>query len=97
MSKSASSRKGATSQSAPNMLFLDRLPVPEDDRIGAKSDGFHMILHGLNPERILIAAEAFSIGCAALRSHRLRQRAPGVRPQDRLNQAFQRPVAKCCM
>ncbi|MCE2922942.1 MAG: acyl-CoA/acyl-ACP dehydrogenase, partial [Roseomonas sp.] len=38
-----------------NMLFFDGLEVPEEDRIGAEGEGFRLILHGLNPERILIA------------------------------------------
>lgn len=50
-----------------NMLFIDGLPVPEEDRIGEEGRGFEYILHGLNPERILIAAEAIGIGRAALR------------------------------
>lgn len=50
-----------------NMLFIDGLDVPEDDRIGEEGRGFEYILHGLNPERILIAAEAIGIGRAALR------------------------------
>ena len=50
-----------------NMLFIDGLRVPEEDRIGPEGDGFRMILHGLNPERILIAAEAVGIGRVALR------------------------------
>lgn len=51
-----------------NMLFIDGLKVPETDRIGPEGQGFKMILHGLNPERILIAAEAVGIGCAAPRA-----------------------------
>ncbi|WPG37129.1 acyl-CoA dehydrogenase family protein [Variovorax sp. EBFNA2] len=50
-----------------NMLFIDGLEVPEGDRIGEEGRGFEYILHGLNPERILIAAEAIGIGRAALR------------------------------
>ena len=50
-----------------NMLFIDGLEVPEADRIGEEGRGFEYILHGLNPERILIAAEAIGIGRAALR------------------------------
>jgi acyl-CoA dehydrogenase len=50
-----------------NMLFIDGLEVPEEDRIGEEGRGFEYILHGLNPERILIAAEAIGIGRAALR------------------------------
>ncbi|MEY4844349.1 MAG: hypothetical protein RL312_630, partial [Pseudomonadota bacterium] len=49
-----------------NMLFFDGLEVPEEDRIGAEGEGFRLILHGLNPERILIAGEAVGIGQAAL-------------------------------
>src|SRR5262249_53837705 len=49
-----------------NQLFLDGLPVPIEDRIGEEGHGFQYILHGLNPERILVAAEAVGIGRAAL-------------------------------
>ncbi len=49
-----------------NQLFIDGLEVPEDDRIGEEGRGFEYILHGLNPERILVAAEAVGIGRAAL-------------------------------
>jgi len=50
-----------------NMLFIDGLRVPAADRIGAEGEGFRAILHGMNPERILIAAEAVGLGRAALR------------------------------
>ncbi len=67
-----------------NMIFFDGMEVPQDDRIGAEGDGFKCILHGLNPERILIAAEATGIGRAALRkATQLCQRTRRVRPQDR--------------
>ena len=49
-----------------NMLFIDGLRVPEADRIGGEGEGFKYILHGMNPERILIAAEATGLGQAAL-------------------------------
>jgi acyl-CoA dehydrogenase len=39
-----------------NQLFFDGLPVPPEDRIGKEGKGFQYILHGMNPERILIAA-----------------------------------------
>ena len=49
-----------------------------------KGKGFEYILHGMNPERILIAAEAVGLGRAALaRAAQLRQRAHRVRPADR--------------
>jgi acyl-CoA dehydrogenase len=50
-----------------NQLFIDNVPVPVADRIGEEGRGFHCILHGMNAERILIAAEAIGLGRAALR------------------------------
>ena len=41
-----------------NAVFYDGMPVPREDLIGEEGRGFHYILHGLNPERILIAGEA---------------------------------------
>src|SRR2546430_2049296 len=49
-----------------NMLFIDGLKVPMADRIGEEGRGFQYILHGMNPERILVAAEAVGLGRAAL-------------------------------
>ncbi len=49
-----------------NILFIDDLPVPVADRIGEEGQGFRYLLHGLNPERILIGAEAVGLGRAAL-------------------------------
>lgn len=50
-----------------NAIFIDGLFIPEGDRIGDEGKGFSYILHSLNPERILIAAEAIGIGEDALR------------------------------
>ncbi|CAB3682799.1 Acyl-CoA dehydrogenase fadE12 [Achromobacter denitrificans] len=50
-----------------NELFIDGLAVPVEDRIGEEGKGFSYILHGLNPERVLLAAEATGLGRAALR------------------------------
>ena len=47
--------------------FYDDLPVDDWRMVGEEGRGFHHILSGLNPERILIAAEAIGIGEAALR------------------------------
>ena len=59
-----------------NQVFIDGLRIPVDDRIGEEGKGFRYILHGLNPERILVAAEAVGLGRAALqRGARVRQRA----------------------
>ena len=38
------------------------LPVSVDDRVGDEGKGFTYLLDGLNPERILVAAEALGIG-----------------------------------
>jgi acyl-CoA dehydrogenase len=79
-----------------NQLFFDGLPVPLEDRIGEEGKGFRYILHGLNPERILIAAEAIGTGRAALtRAARYaRERIVFGRPIGQ-NQAIQHPLAKC--
>lgn len=50
-----------------NTLFFDNWKVPAADLIGEEDHGFKMIMHGMNAERILIAAEAIGIGFAALR------------------------------
>jgi len=47
--------------------FYDDLPVEDWRMVGEEGRGFYHILSGLNPERILIAAEAVGIGEAALR------------------------------
>ena len=49
-----------------NMLFIDGLEVSAADRIGEEAQGFRCLLHGLNPERVMIAAEAVGIGRQAL-------------------------------
>src|SRR5262249_61749757 len=78
-----------------NMLFIDGLKVPAADRIGEEGRGFHCILHGMNPERILIAAEAVGLGRAALdRAARYaRERVVFGRPIGQ-NQGIQHPLAE---
>ncbi len=49
-----------------NQLFIDNLEIPADDLIGEEGRGFEYILHGMNPERVLLAAEATGIGRVAL-------------------------------
>ncbi len=49
-----------------NMLFIDNLRASADDLVGQEGRGFHCLLDGLNPERILVAAEAIGMGRAAL-------------------------------
>jgi len=81
-----------------NQLFFDGLPVPLEDRIGEEGKGFEYILHGMNPERILIAAEAVGIGRAALaRAARYaKERVVFGRPIGQ-NQAIQHPLARSWM
>lgn len=49
-----------------NELFIDDLRIPAADRVGEEGEGFAYIFDGLNPERMLIAAEALGIGRAVL-------------------------------
>ncbi|MGE0803744.1 MAG: acyl-CoA dehydrogenase family protein [Lautropia sp.] len=49
-----------------NELFIDGLEIPVEDRIGEEGKGFKYILHGMNPERVLLASEAIGIGKLAL-------------------------------
>src|SRR5262245_55379179 len=81
-----------------NQLFFDGMPVPLEDRIGEEGKGFEYILHGMNPERILIAAEAVGVGRAALaRAARYaKERVVFGRPIGQ-NQAIQHPLARCWM
>src|SRR5689334_12261314 len=68
-----------------NQVFFDGLPVPEEDRIGEEGKGFEYILHGMNPERILIGAESVGLGRCALK------RAAGY-AKERI--VFNRPIGK---
>jgi acyl-CoA dehydrogenase len=77
-----------------NQVFFDGLPVPEADRIGEEGKGFEYILHGMNPERILIAAELVGLGrCAVDRATKYaKERMVFDRPIGQ-NQAIQHPLA----
>ncbi len=78
-----------------NMLFIDGLVVPEADRIGEEGKGFQYLLHGLNPERILLAAEAIGIGRAAIQraTQYAKDRKVFGRPIGQ-NQAIAHPLAQ---
>jgi acyl-CoA dehydrogenase len=78
-----------------NMVFFEDMPVPVADRIGEEGEGFRALIHGLNPERILIAAEAVGLGRAALQraARYARERVVFGRPIGQ-NQAIQHPLAK---
>jgi acyl-CoA dehydrogenase len=78
-----------------NQMFIDGLEVPVEDRIGEEGRGFEYILQGMNPERILIAAEAIGLGRAALRraTSYAKERVVFGRPIGQ-NQAIQHPLAE---
>lgn len=78
-----------------NQIFFDGMEIPVEDRIGEEGRGFEYILHGLNPERILVAAEAVGIGRAALgmASRYATQRKVFGRSIGQ-NQAIQHPLAQ---
>jgi acyl-CoA dehydrogenase len=79
-----------------NELFFENFEIPESDRIGEEGRGFEYILHGLNPERILIAAEAVGLGFAALKraTDYAKEREVFNRPIGK-NQSIQHPLAIC--
>ena len=81
-----------------NMLFIDGLRIPVEDRIGEEGKGFSYLLHGLNPERILIASEAIGLGRAALEKATLyaKERHVFGRPIGQ-NQGIQHPLAQAWM
>lgn len=81
-----------------NTLFIDGLEVPVENRIGDEGDGWRCLLHGLNPERILVAAEAVGIGQSALEkaADYARERVVFDRPIGK-NQAIAHPLAVCWM
>ena len=78
-----------------NELFITDFEIPVADRIGEEGRGFDYILHGMNPERILIAAEAVGLGQAALKRAADYAKTRNVfnRPIGQ-NQAIQHPLAK---
>lgn len=77
-----------------NELFIEGFEIPVGDRIGEEGRGFEYILHGMNPERVLIAAEAVGLGRAALAraTAYARERRVFNRPIGQ-NQAIQHPLA----
>ena len=78
-----------------NAIFIDGLFIPDSDRIGEEGKGFGYILHSLNPERLLVAAEAIAIGQDALRraTKYARDRVVFGRPIGQ-NQGIQHPLAE---
>ena len=81
-----------------NQVFIDGLPVAVEDRLGEEGRGFEYILHGMNPERILIGAESVGLARAALAraTKYAKERIVFDRPIGK-NQAIQHPLAECWM
>ena len=81
-----------------NELFIDGLRVPLEDRIGEEGRGFEYILHGMNPERVLIAGEAVGLGRKALEVavKYAKEREVFDRPIGQ-NQSIQHPLAQSWM
>lgn len=77
-----------------NELFIHDLPVEEADVVGEVGQGFRCLLDGLNPERIVLAAESVGLGRRALDKavHYARERVVFDRPIGR-NQAIAHPLA----
>lgn len=78
-----------------NQIFFDGLEIPVEDRIGEEGKGFRYLLHGINPERILIAAGLVGLGRAALKraTEYAKERVVFDRPIGK-NQGIQHPLAK---
>jgi alkylation response protein AidB-like acyl-CoA dehydrogenase len=68
-----------------NEVFIHDLEATDSQVVGEVGRGFQHLLDGLNPERIVIAAEACGIGRAALRL-------AGLYARDRI--VFDRPIGK---
>jgi acyl-CoA dehydrogenase len=81
-----------------NQVFIDGLRIPVEDRVGEEGKGFSYILHGMNPERILMSGEAVGLGRAALRraAGYAKERVVFDRPIGK-NQGVQHPLARSWM
>ena len=78
-----------------NAVFIDDLHVPAEDLVGEEGRGFYYLLEGLNPERVLIGAEAVGLGRAALAraASYAKERVVFGRPIGQ-NQGVAHPLAK---
>jgi len=81
-----------------NELFIVDWKIPKHDLIGEEGRGFEYILHGMNPERVLLAAESVGIGALAVQTAATyaKERIVFNRPIGQ-NQSIQHPLAKCWM
>lgn len=79
-----------------NEIFIDGLEIPIEDRIGEEGKGFEYLLHGLNPERVLVAGTNIGAGQAVLdkAAKYAAERIVFDRPIGK-NQGIQHPLADC--
>ena len=79
-------------------LHFDAMPIPVADRIGEEGKGLYYLFDGLNPERIMVAAEAIGLARAALRiaADYAKERVVFERPIG-MNQGVQHPLAESWM
>ncbi|REF71979.1 acyl-CoA dehydrogenase family protein [Paracoccus versutus] len=78
-----------------NELFIDNLPVSRDSLIGEEGKGLKYIFHGMNAERVFVAAEQVGIGRAVLKlaTQYAKDRVVFGRPIGQ-NQGVQHPLAR---
>jgi len=78
-----------------NELFIDELPVSKNALIGEEGNGLKYIFHGLNAERVLLAAEQIGMGRAVLKlaTQYAKDREIFGRPIGQ-NQGVQHPLAR---
>lgn len=78
-----------------NELFIDDLPVSKDDLIGEEGKGLKYIFHGMNAERVFVAAEQIGMGRAVLKlgTQYAKDRTVFGRPIGQ-NQGVQHPLAR---
>ncbi|KCV64378.1 putative acyl-CoA dehydrogenase [Bordetella bronchiseptica 99-R-0433] len=78
-----------------NELFIDNLPVAKDALIGEEGKGLSYIFHGMNAERVLVAAEQVGMGRAVLKlaTQYAKERVVFGRPIGK-NQGIQHPLAR---
>ncbi len=77
-----------------NEVYIEDLPVSARDVVGEVGRGFYCLLDGLNPERIMVAAEAVGIGRRAIdvATRYAKERMVFDRPIGQ-NQAIAHPLA----
>ena len=81
-----------------NEVWFDNYAIPSDTLVGEEGQGFRIILHGLNAERCLVAAEALGLGYAALEktANYANERVVFSRPIGQ-NQGIAHPLADAYM